>query len=276
MSDLRYLFPRVIRHFMPPGLARFLLLRRWIIRPGLETDAPELAAEQYRQDLAERGIYLSGKRILILGYGGRFGVGCALLKMGVGQVVLCEKGVQPDDSYNRTLLGNHSDVLILKESRVLSDPKQLEVVEGDIRQLKLRPVDIVLSTSVYEHLDDVTGVTRALAALTNPDGVNLHYIDLRDHFFKFPFEMLCYSERIWRGWLNPTTHHNRYRLLDYRAAFEGCFVRVELKVMARDEEGYSKTRDRIRPEFLSTDPLVDSVTKLAIFADTPINPESRS
>jgi hypothetical protein len=274
MSDLRYLIPRVIRHFMPPGLARFLLLRRWIIYPGMETDSPKLAAEHYRQDLAERGVYLSGKRILILGYGGRFGVGCALLKMGAGQVVLCEKGVHPDDSFNRTLLGNHSDVLSLKESRVLSDPNQLEVVEGDIRLLKLHPVDIILSTSVYEHLDDVTGVTRALAALTNSEGVNLHYIDLRDHFFKFPFEMLCYSERIWRGWLNPTSNHNRYRLLDYKAAFENSFSRVEINVMASEEEEFKKSRDRIRPQFLSGDPLVDSVTKLTIFADTPKIPEN--
>jgi hypothetical protein len=36
------------------------------------------------------------------------------------------------------------------------------------------------------------------AALTRPDGLHLHFVDLRDHFLKYPFEVLCYSEGVWK------------------------------------------------------------------------------
>lgn len=274
MLDLRYLFPRVIRHFMPPRLARFLLLKRWIIRPGLETDSPKQAAERYRKMLTEYGVDLQDKRVLILGYGGRFSVGCALLKTGAAQVVLCEWGIHPDHHFNQTLLAEYSDLLTLNGQQVVPADERLEVIEGDIRQLKPRSVDVILSTSVYEHLDDVKGITRALADLTNPDGMNFHYIDIRDHYFLYPFEMLCYSESVWQGWLNPTTNHNRYRLPDYRKVFETYFARVDIKVMARNEAAFNMTRARIRSEFLSGDPHIDSVTQITVFAETPKKAEN--
>ena len=89
--------------------------------------------------------------------------------------------------------------------------------------MKIEAVDMVLSSSVYEHLDDVEGITGALADLTRPDGLQIHYVDLRDHFFRYPLEMLRFSESTWRTWLNPSSNHNRYRLWNYRNAFEACF-----------------------------------------------------
>lgn len=44
---IKYLTLRVLRHFMPEALARFLLKHRWIIRPGLESSDPSAAIEQY-------------------------------------------------------------------------------------------------------------------------------------------------------------------------------------------------------------------------------------
>ena len=111
----------------------------------------------------------------------------------------------------------------------------MTLLESDIREIqsseKVEPVDIVLSSSVYEHLDDVEGITRALAGLTKPDGIQIHFVDLRDHFFKYPFEMLRFSESAWRNWLNPSSNHNRYRLWDYRRVFESCFEQVEIEVL---------------------------------------------
>ena len=67
------------------------------------------------------------------------------------------------------------------------------------------------------------GITHALAGLTAAGGLNIHFVDLRDHFFRYPFEMLHYSEAAWRRWLNPTSNHNRYRVWDYRRVFEAAF-----------------------------------------------------
>ena len=67
----------------------------------------------------------------------------------------------------------------------------------DIDKLANSPgVDLVLSNSVLEHVQDVDATIKALAALTDSNGMQIHFIDLRDHYFKYPFEMLCYSDKI--------------------------------------------------------------------------------
>jgi hypothetical protein len=119
-------------------------------------------------------------------------------------------------------------------------------------------------------VDDVEGITRALAGLTKPDGLQIHYIDLRDHFFKYPFEMLRFSENTWRGWLNPSTNHNRYRLWNYRDAFKACFKQVEIEVLTREEEAFRKLLPHIRPEFVSGNIGEDAVGVILVIASKPL------
>ncbi|MCE7861446.1 MAG: hypothetical protein DYG86_16895, partial [Chloroflexi bacterium CFX2] len=68
--NIRYLLLRLVRHFMPEGLARFLLKRRWIIKPGLESTDPFAASQRYIETLSAQGVDIKGKRVLVFGYGG--------------------------------------------------------------------------------------------------------------------------------------------------------------------------------------------------------------
>lgn len=271
--NLRYLLLRAARHFMPPALARWLLRHRIIIRPGLETSDPAAAVERYLTAMEELGASFQQKRVLVLGYGGNFSVGCALLERGARHVVLCDPYAPPDDEKNRPLAARFPVFLTLSGEKVLPNPAYLTLVEADIRQAAaegaIQPVEVVISSSVYEHLDDVAGITAALAQVSSPDGLGLHFVDLRDHYFRFSFEMLRYSERIWRGWLNPTSNLNRCRVWDYRQAFENCFERVEIKILARDDAVFMQARPRIRPEFLSGNQEEDAATIIRIAASHP-------
>jgi hypothetical protein len=83
--------------------------------------------------------------------------------------------------------------------------------------------------------------------------------------------MLAYSERTWRGWLNPTSNHNRFRLWDYRRVFEKYFGKVEIQTLKRDEAAFEKARPRLRPEFVSGNLQVDSVTSVLVIAAEPRN-----
>ena len=273
--NLPYLLPRVLRHFLPERLTRFLLLHSMIIRPGLETTDPITAVSRYREVLEARGGSIKGKRVLVFGYGGRFDVGVGVLEAGASHVVLCEKYAPPDDAHNANLLPRYAAHLLLDNGRPRPRADHMTLLQADIREVQLsaefRPVDLVVSSSVYEHLDDVEGITRALAALTRPGGLQIHYVDLRDHFFKYPFEMLAYSERTWRGWLNPTSNHNRFRIWDYRRIFEKYLGKVEIRVLQRDEAAFEKVRPRLRPEFVSGSLAEDSVTLVLIIASEPRN-----
>jgi SAM-dependent methyltransferase len=272
--NLPYLIPRLVRHFLPERLVRTLLLRSIIIQPGLETNNPFAAIQRYVDELRKRGTSFQGKRVLIFGYGGRFDIGYGILKEGAAHVILCDKYAPPDEQHNQRMYASAEQYFVVESKGVRPRPEWMTLLEADIRDVHvsggLNPVDIVISSSVYEHLDDVEGITKALAGLTKPDGIQIHYVDLRDHFFKYPFEMLRFSERTWRTWLNPSSNHNRYRLWDYRRAFQACFGHVEIEVLSREEDAFRRVMPHLRPEFISGDMQEDSVGVIQVVASKPL------
>jgi len=270
--NLAYLLPRAIRHFLPERTTRFLLLRSMIIRPGLETADATTAVERYAEILAARVIPLRGKRVLVFGYGGRLDIGIRFLEQGASHVVLSDKFAPPDHDHNRALAEGHRRYFLGNEDVPRPDPAYMTLFDGDIQDLSTEAVpanDIVVSNSVYEHLEDVEGITRALARLTSAAGLHIHFVDLRDHFFKYPFEMLHYSDNVWRRWLNPGSNHNRLRLWDYRRVFEGAFQQVEIHVLRRDDAAFDRARKRLRAEFVSGNLQEDAATLIRIVAGEP-------
>jgi hypothetical protein len=224
--------------------------------------------------LSRHGVSFPGKRVLVFGYGGRFDIGVGILKEGAAHVILCDKYAPPDEDHNRRIFGAEEKYFVLEGQRLSPRPEWMSLLEADIREVyasrTIQPVDIVISSSVYEHLDDVEGITHALAGLTQPDGIQLHYVDLRDHFFKYPFEMLRFSESTWRRWLNPSSNHNRYRLWDYRRVFEACFEQVEIEILSREDEAFRKIQPHLRPEFISGNIDEDAVGTIQVVALKPL------
>ena len=264
--NLGYLLPRLARRFMPEPLVRFLLLRGWVIQASTETFHPEQAVGRYVDALTESGEILAGQRIMVFGYGGRFDIGLGLLEAGAAHVVLVDKYAPPDHAHNLSLLPFSERYLFLKGDSVTPRPDFITLLQGDIRTADIESVDIVLSNSVYEHLDDVEGITASLASLTNPGGTHAHFIDLRDHFFKYPFEMLRFSEQTWTHWLNPSSNHNRYRLWDYRRVFEAHFSQIKIDILAREEAAFLKLKPHIQPEFISGNLQEDAVSLICVVA----------
>lgn len=268
--NLQYIILRVVRHFLPEKLVRFLLLHNWIIAAGLETNDPFAAVQRYIDVLAERGLSIAGKRVLVFGYGGRFDIGFALLKNGAAYVTLCDKYAPPDEIHNRHAFQQEEKYFLMQRDGLRPRPEWMSLLQADIRDesltRNLELFDLVISSSVYEHVDDVEGITQSLARLTKPGGLHIHYVDLRDHLFKYPFAMLCFSKKTWRRWLNPSSNHNRYRVWNYRAAFESCFKQVEIDVLAREEAAFREALPHIRPEFISGDMAEDSVSLILVVA----------
>src|SRR5688500_7771847 len=272
--NLSYLLPRFIRHILPEKIVRALLLHGLIIRPGIETSNPAAAVKRYVDVLSARGSSFRDKRVLVFGYGGRFDVGFGLLKEGASHIILCDKYAPPDEAHNLRLFGAEQKYFFVEKNGLRPRKEAMTLLQADIRNIQrngeFEPVDIVLSNSVYEHLDDVEGITQALAEITKPDGLQVHYVDLRDHFFKYPFEMLRFSESTWRKWLNPSSNHNRYRLWDYRNAFKACFGKVEIEILTYEEEAFRKLKLHIRPEFISGNMEDDAAATVRIVASQPL------
>jgi len=167
------------------------------------------------------------------------------------------------------LAARRNPYLSISGSDVIPSPQWLTVVHAPLGQYLAdggQPVDLVLSNSVLEHVDNLGGVVPDLARVTAAGGEQFHFIDLRDHFFKHPFEMLCHSEKVWRRFLNPGSNLNRLRMPDYERLFSRSFAKVTVEPMASDIAAFRSVRARIRPEFLTGDETRDAVTRILLRA----------
>ena len=273
MLNLNYILPRAIRHFLPEAVVRYLLKHSLIIQPGLETLSPEKAVERYLDKLILHKLSLVGKRVMVFGYGGNLTIGCLMLEAGARQIVLCEQQGFSNEYHLEDLNKRFPQYLIKEADRYTLNPQYIVQDHGDIVKLaankSYEKIDLVLSTSVFEHLTEPETVTNSLAQLTSSTGSHLHFIDLRDHFFKHPFEMLCYSNSTWERWLNPTSNLNRLRIFDYRNLFNRHFSKIEIVAEERDMDKFSISHARIQMQFISGDDEEDSITQIHLVASIP-------
>ena len=223
MIPLDYLPLRVVRRHLPDDVVRTLLRRHIIIKPGLETTAPGRAIQRFLDAITSAGQVIAGKRILILGYGGNFGVGLGLLQAGARHVVLVDPYAEPDRWVNLAHARAGSPYLTVPRVPTSCPvPEYLTVVDASLSTLpqrrwgagRLRALQLGARAC-----DRHAWERRRLARATVPGGEQFHFVDLRDHYFKYPFEMLCHSEKVWRGVLNPGSNLNRLRARDYERIF---------------------------------------------------------
>jgi SAM-dependent methyltransferase len=272
--NFRYVVARLVRHFMPEWMVRYLLLHSVILKAGLETADPEAAVRRYAEALQRRGLSLDGKTVLVFGYGGRFDVGIGLLEHGANHVVLCDRYAHADNSHNRGLVSRFRDYFDLSEGDVRPRPDRITLFQGDIvgaaSRRTLPACDLVISNSVLEHVDDLAAVLTALGWLTKPSGLHIHYIDLRDHYFKYPFEMLRYDKTVWTRWLNPSSNLNRLRVWQYQDAFDNVFEEVEIEILQKEESAFALAEPHVRPEFKTGSAMQDAVTLIKVISARPI------
>lgn len=268
-----YLALRLARHYLPDRLTRAALHRQILIRPGLETRDPAAAAALYQGALKSQGRELSGAQVFVLGFGGYFGLAVQLLDLGARHVTLCDPYARLRRHANARLAARAPNYLSPSGDPLGGHDSRISVLPLQVRQIAAQRLcqnlDLILSWSVYEHLVDPERITSALSQITAPSGCHVHFIDLRDHFFRHPFEMLCYRDRTWQRWLNPASNLNRWRTWQYEAVFKRHFDAVQAGPTERDLQRFHRVRDRIRPEFLSGDDRMDSATRLMVFAAGP-------
>lgn len=235
---------------------------------------PQIALERYLSLLRQQKRDFQDQRVMVFGYGGNFALGCLLLDNGANHVVLCDKYAKPNHKLNMKLLPAYAKYLGKIGSLVEPDPNYLTLLHEDIQciaaERKLTPCHIILSNSVFEHLDNVEGTCQALASLTVTGGCHLHFVDLRDHYFSLPFEMLKYSNQVWDKWLNPGSNLNRFRAKDYETVFRKYFRHITITSLEQDLIAFKNAYPEIRQEFLTGDPETDSITLIQVYAAEPI------
>jgi hypothetical protein len=255
MIPLDYLVLRLGRRIVPPSFMRTILQMGVGPTLGLESREPGAAADLYEAALSELGLNWHDRQVMIFGYGGNPELGIELLGRGAKEVVLLD----PYARLRQNLLEPREGTTALYfEPRHLSEYVQ---AGGS--------VDLVLSWSVLEHVRDPGATVRNMAAVCRPSGAQVHFVDLRDHVFRYPFEMLCHSERTWNRYLDPPSHLNRIRSWEVEEHFVENFERVTVESWESDSKAFRRALPRIRSEFLSGDEVADAATRLRVLAAQP-------
>jgi hypothetical protein len=272
VSHPGYILPRVIRRYCPSPIINVAKRLHLGIIPGFETRYPSAAADRYEQALRTSGREWAGKCILVLGYGGYFGLGVELLRRGARHVILVDPFAKADDQANRYLAEQNPSYLTIQGKHVFPRKEWITLVHEEVSDHDYSlygPIDVFLSSSVLEHVSSLEPLVSSLSKITPSDGFHIHYVDLRDHYFKYPFEMLCFPEKVWRSLLDPPSHLNRLRLWDYELYFSRYFREVSVEIIEKDLISFTQVKSRIQPEFLSGNDDQDCTTRILITAAHP-------
>lgn len=272
---LRYWIMRTLRKNAPQSMIDAMLDRGILLRPGRDTEAPQESVLAYTNLAARHGLSLSGRTVCVVGFGGGYGVGIGLLESGAKRVILQDPYAPERTWRNRSAVDEATLAKYMqregqgwrpRDERLEVVRQQLDVYAAEHRH----SIDLVVSNSVLEHVTGLDRLIDASATLMRPDGLAIHFVDLRDHYFRYPFEMLCYSEAVWEGWLNASNTLNRLRTGHYESIFKRHFGQVEINVLERLPEEFAKAKPRIRPEFLTGNDEVDATARISIEARSPL------
>ena len=259
-----YLIPRLARRFMPEWLAVRLLSKRSLPVERLY----ETNTRPYFRGLALTegdNPFVNGAAPVILeaGTGVYNPASVPLLWAGASKIILLEPYLADTIDWARfrerantfLTLAGEDDAFPFPRVEEPGDP--LERVEfseylWEDTGLPDDAVDLVFSISVLEHLRNPEGVLDETRRILRPGGWFISTVDMRDHYFKYPWEMLKYSERQWR--LLTTQHGgsgylNRWRIHNWRQALEERGFRVNLEATQQFDSTILQERPLLDPEF---------------------------
>ena len=248
-----------------------MLNRSLYLKPGRDTSASKESVTAYKESIEGRNESLKSKTICVIGAGGNWAVGAYLLEAGAARVILQdphapERNLHALRQLSEELLEKYfhplNGTLTPRSDRLFIERSPLE----DYAVKYPASVDILCSNSVLEHVSDVEKLVSSMRSLLKPAGCMVHFIDLQDHYFRYPFEMLCYKSTTWSRWLNASNNLNRLRRQDYGAIFDRYFPAAKISTVLTLPQEFASAKPRIRSEFLTGDDLYDASAIIKIEA----------
>jgi SAM-dependent methyltransferase len=200
--------------------------------------------------------------VVEVGSGRTNSVGYLLAALGAARVICLEPIAELDRAHDEKLL---KSIASLRNTTPKGIADRVDRVHSLIG-VRDGSVDIVLSSSVLEHVKELETTLGELKRVTRPAGTMLHLVDYRDHFFKYPYHFLQFSRATWEGLLDPGDLP-RWRLSDHVLALRNLGYQVTILDRREDPEAFRAIKPRLAAEFDPADPDL-AVTFAAILART--------
>lgn len=250
LSNLEYIPLRLLRKFVFTDtlLSKFgKLIPYYKVNQGQLSPLPII--DSYWQYCQMTGINLTGRKILEIGTGSTNATGYEIAARGKNTYWGYEPFRPLDKRMDNRLLLDVCERYNCKAKDIKPRVKRVDNTEN----IHDNTVDIVFSYSVLEHVKDLIELFCELKRLLKDDGCMIHVVDYRDHFFKYPFHFLQFSEKIWNSLFNPGDLP-RHRLDDHKEAFSNCGFSVEIISKEYAENEYKKIRHHLNSRYKNSEP----------------------
>ncbi len=276
-----------------PIYLAFRLMRRWVpvewtYRLASKDQWAPLAllkeSRLYSDLLSQLQISPLGTTVLEIGPGTWNPLSLLLLKKGAQKVVLCEpfpRDFSPSKLRERLaplwesmepMNGPSLDHAFCGEDL---NPDTVSWIPSFAESLPVEndSVDLIVSNCVLQFIPNMQRAFEEMHRVLRPGGSIMHIVDLRDHFFRYPFEMLTFSESFW-NWLCPLRQgrgwHNRLRVSEYLQELKATqFANFAYIALQRDPMGYKKVEPYLNQRFTSMSRDELDITMAVIHARKP-------
>lgn len=186
-------------------------------------------------------ISFAGKTIMVVGPGTSLFLPIYCLLHGANKVYLIDpfprlynEIVRKYITYFEENTGKDLEEYIEKKSLTFNKERLclMKTYLEHIERIPTDSIDIVISTSVLEHIKNIEDSVKELSRVLRIGGVMYHHIDLRDHYnFREPFKFLKYSDFVWNSFCTKVgySYTNRLRADDYLHLFrKHHFVNIKV------------------------------------------------
>ena len=250
-ADLPYLALRFIRRTcFPTAIPRTIGALLPGFRSNCGTHSSASVVNLYDQYLAPKfgPAWPQGRKVLEVGIGATNSSCYEVAARGADLAVAFEPFVPLDAPRDAALLaecaqrhGIAADALSGKVQR-----------QSALATIPESSIDLILSNSVLEHVADMEALVRELRRVLTPGGAMLHLVDYRDHFFRYPYHHLLWSDAVWERYLNPGDLP-RWRIRDHVESFQHHGLQVEVLRATPLAAEFAKVRAHIHPRFAHYD-----------------------
>jgi len=244
-SNLEYIPLRIIRKFL--FTEKFLTKFSQFIpyyQTNINQSNPSLIVDNYAKFL-DKNITLNQLRILEIGAGATNSTGYEMVARQWGQVILFE----PYAEFNEYTDTKLFDKYFHYNPFIKENVKRVDTLS----KVEDNSIDLVLSSSVLEHVLDPEKLFLDLTRVSKKEGVMLHLIDYRDHFFKYPYHFLQFSKKSWNRFLNPGDLPG-WRLSDHLKIFKKLGFSVTFLEKRVDETNFCKIKPHVSEDYDVNDP----------------------
>lgn len=263
LSNFEYVSLRILRRFLFRGqvLGRLGTFLPYYLTNRNES-GPDPIVTDYRRYLAMAGRTTDGANVLEIGCGRTNSVGYLLVALGAARVICLEPYAEFDRGRDSKLLNSVARMHSTTPAAIADRVDRVQSLSG----LSDSSIDIVLSSSVLEHVKELDTTLGELKRVIRPQGAMLHLVDYRDHFFKYPYHFLQFSRETWERFLDPGDLP-RWRLRDHLVALRKLGYQLTVLERREDPEAFHAIKPHLAAEFDSVDPDLP-VTFAAILART--------